>query len=270
MSLSSGFVPLPNGARIAYEVMGRGAPLLLLCSLCGPMPLWGSFREQLSRRFCTIALDPRGVGRSSPAAFPTTTRSMAEEVSLVLRHLGFSSVDVFGISLGGMVATRLALDAPEHVSKLVLASTPPSLSFFAPRALLRALKMATYLPKPAQEALILMTREIVSEDFARAHPEDMTQAEAAFSQTSTSRRDLLLQLSAAATHNTKQELGRLHAPTLVLAGDQDKLLSLSGARFLQKKMPNARLLVLEGAGHDLVLERATETAHYVSEFFSPG
>ncbi|MBA2544079.1 MAG: alpha/beta fold hydrolase, partial [Deltaproteobacteria bacterium] len=98
-----------------HEVSGdRGAatPVFLLRPLAGTIALWGAFRTELASQRQVIVCEARGIGRSPPAALPTSTRGMARDAAAVLDGLGLRRAHVFGLSLGGMVATWLALDRP--------------------------------------------------------------------------------------------------------------------------------------------------------------
>ena len=117
---------LADGRRIAFEVSGAhaGAPVLLLRPLLGSIAAWGPFRAVLASRARVIAFDRSGSGDSSDAPYFLGTRGMAQEAVAVLDQLGVRRAHVFGASLGGMVATWLAIDAPHRVARVCLASTP--------------------------------------------------------------------------------------------------------------------------------------------------
>ncbi len=112
---SDGVARLPNGGQIGYQVDGHdhpGVPVLLIRPLGGSMALWGSFRATLAERFRVISYDYLGCGRSSHDFVWLTTRELARNSVRLLDHLEVHSAHVFGLSLGGMVATWLAINAP--------------------------------------------------------------------------------------------------------------------------------------------------------------
>src|SRR6185437_3642366 len=113
---------LPRGGRLAVDVTGpEDAPAILLVRpLGGWRASWDGFGARLAEKLRVVAFDPRGAGDSSPARF-ATTRGMARDAIAVLDALAISRAHVYGISLGGMVATWIALDAPDRVDRLVLA-----------------------------------------------------------------------------------------------------------------------------------------------------
>lgn len=141
----SGVVALPDGAHLAHEEHGarhNGVPVLLLRPLVGAMALWGGFLDALASRLRVIAFDPRGTGASSDAPADATTRDLARDPVALLDALGEPAAHVFGISFGAMVATWLAIDAPERVARLCLASAGPTGFALTASGLARGISMA--------------------------------------------------------------------------------------------------------------------------------
>lgn len=115
-----------EGPRLALEVSGAhgGTPVLLLRPPGGSVVMWGAFRAALAARLRVIAFDRSGEGESDDPPRFVSTRGMGREALAVLDGLGVRRAHVFGVSLGGMAATWLAIDAPERVARVCLASTP--------------------------------------------------------------------------------------------------------------------------------------------------
>ena len=112
---ATGVVRLKDGGHLTYRLYGdpeRSTPLVLNRPLGGSMTLWGTFPEMLARALPVIAFDPRGVGRSSDAPFTLSTRSMAADAWALLDELGVPRAHLFGLSLGGMVASWMAVLRP--------------------------------------------------------------------------------------------------------------------------------------------------------------
>src|SRR5215207_8100629 len=115
-----------NGpVRIAYDVRGRGRPLVLVQGVGIGRWGWEPVADRLARRFQVITIDNRGVGASDSPPGPFTTAAMAGDVLAVLDHAGIQRASVLGTSLGGMIAQELALAHPERVDRLVLVATLP-------------------------------------------------------------------------------------------------------------------------------------------------
>jgi 3-oxoadipate enol-lactonase len=269
-SPEAGFAPLPDGRRIAFEVRGQrhgGTPALLLRPLGGSIALWGPFRDVLTERMRVIAFDPCGAGESSPEPLGATTRDMARDAVLVLDHLGVPRAHVFGISLGGMVATWLAVDAPERVARLCIASAGPVGLDPAHLNLRRGVAMAACLLEPEGDVEACLTREVLSRDVRKEEPERVGAIMDTVAAEPAGRADILKHTLAAAGHDARAELHRIRAPTLVLAGDHDELIGSEPTAELAQAIPGARLEVIPDAGHDLTLEQPVATAERVAAFF---
>jgi pimeloyl-ACP methyl ester carboxylesterase len=274
-STGAGDAPIEGGGRIAYAMFGRAGdarpPLLLLRPLGGSMALWGAngFLEHLAAARRVIAFDARGTGRSSQAPLRTTTRQMAADALALLDHLGMAQVDVFGLSLGGMVATWLAIDAPGRVRRVVLGSTVRRGLEVSPRGLGRALSLGRCLLRPRMaEVEACLLRRILSPRFHREHAEAVKRFERLARAEPASRFGLLRLIFAAAQHDASAHLGRLRAPALLLWGDLDTLLRYRFSRELACALVDARLEIIAGCGHDLSLEQPLATAARINAFLA--
>ena len=257
-----------SGAVLHHEVSGppdASPPVLLLRPIGGTIALWGPFRARLAARRRVIACEARGIGGSPPAT-PTTTRGMARDVADLLDALAVDVVDVFGLSLGGMVATWLAIDRPDRVRRLVLASTPArglALAGAGPRGL----GFARCLARRSGEREACLTARALSPRFCREHPDRAAAILDEVRREGGALRALLIHAAAGAAHDARAALRRIRAPTLCLAGALDPLVGPEVARDLAMRLtPPARVEILEDTGHDLSLERPDELATRVARF----
>lgn len=269
------FVRLPDGGRIAFALHGSAdpqhdpAPLLLLRPLGGSMALWGELRERLASTRPVVSFDPRGAGRSDPAPAIWTTRSMARDAIAVLDALGIGRAHVFGLSLGGMVASWLAIDAPERLLGLVLGSTVAHGLDVSARGARRTLSMARCLLRPsAVAAERCLLRRILSPAFLAEHPDRVRLFEERLRAEPASRRGLLQLSAAASLHDARAGLDRIRGPVLLLYGQRDALLSRSSQDALARALPHAELATLADCGHDLSLERPAATAEHIEIFLA--
>ena len=112
-----------NNVSLYYEIHGTGEPLMLVAGLGSDSQSWQPVMEELSRHFLVIAPDNRGTGRSVPQDVETSIRQIADDCIALARHLGFSSFNLLGHSMGSFVAMDLAVRYPSAIFKLILAST---------------------------------------------------------------------------------------------------------------------------------------------------
>lgn len=252
---------------IGYEVRGaeQGAPVLLIRPLGGSMALWGTFRARLEEQFRVISFDLRGVGRSSPANEWSTTRRLASDALRVLNELEIEETHVFGISLGGMIATWMGILAPMRVRKLCIASAPAHGIELGRAGLRRGIRLAACFARSEVELCLVCS--MLSAGFRTQHPDVVRSIEAALRLHPTPRRVLLDLALASLLHDTGGKLHRIRATTLVLAGQNDRLLGADCSRVLARAIPRATFEVIPDAGHDLTLEQPELTAERVSRFF---
>jgi haloacetate dehalogenase len=115
-----------QGAEIAATVIGEGPPILLLHGFPQTRACWRKVIPSLATRFTAIAPDLRGVGDSRATALDQSKRALARDAVSVMASLGFDRFAVVGHDRGARVAYRLALDAPERVSKLCVLDIIPT------------------------------------------------------------------------------------------------------------------------------------------------
>jgi pimeloyl-ACP methyl ester carboxylesterase len=250
---------------IHYQTLGDPAkpPLLLIMGLALSSRAWDRLPEHLARDFHVLVFDNLGTGRSPRRGVAYRMRHLAHDALAVLDAAGVRQAHVFGISMGGMIAQELAIRHPERVRSLALgctfaswrkATAPP----LRTKIDLALLNMGRVTPRR-------IARLLVSAEWHRAHPQSamewLRRAER------TALRYATAQVLAIARHHTLDRLEHIRAPTLVLTGDQDRLVPPANSEVLARAIPRARLRVLRGAGHVFPLEREEETVHALREHF---
>ncbi len=256
-----------QGQRLYWETMGerQAPPLLMIRGLARTARHWGPVLELLARRFFVVVFDNRGVGRSGVPRLPFTTRDMAADAVAVLDAAGVARAQIFGMSLGGMIAQQLALRYPRRVERLVLGCTragpgPGTISPSTVLGLLAAMRAG------GVEGLRRSHRLVVSDAFAQRHPEVLQRWEQLARDEPPSPRGVLLQLAAAARHDARRQLPRLAVPTLCVTGTVDRLIHPRASEELAALIPQARLARLGGAGHDFSTEQPEATAALLERF----
>ncbi len=266
----AGFAKLPDGGQIAYEIHGRahgGIPILLIRPLGGTMALWRTFSALLSEKFRVLSFDFRGCGSSSPVSVWVSTEGLARDSLGVLAHLGVPRAHVFGVSLGGMAATWLAILAPTRVAKLCIASAPARGLELSHSSIRHDLALAGCFARLGKDVEAALVKRILSRPFRTAHPDEVLRIERIVRAEPGSRVALLKHALAGMLHDARRELHRIEAQTLVLAGQNDDLLGTKPSHALSDAIPHSTFEIIADSGHALTLEQPIVTATRVSQFF---
>jgi pimeloyl-ACP methyl ester carboxylesterase len=117
----TGYAPV-NGLSYYYEVRGEGEPLLVLHGGLGSIDMFGLVNDGFAAGRRLIAVDLHGHGRTALGDRDIDVMAIGDDLAGVLAHLKIERADVIGYSFGGCVALRLAIQHPERVRRLVVAS----------------------------------------------------------------------------------------------------------------------------------------------------
>jgi pimeloyl-ACP methyl ester carboxylesterase len=272
--MSEQFVDTGRGITLCYEPFGDPAdpPALLVMGLATQMIAWHEdfCRELAGRGFYVVRFDNRDIGRSTHIDAPPPTLKqmvrrrfgpdqytlgdMAEDTAGLLRELELAPAHVIGASMGGMIAQTLAAEHPGCVRSLVsiMASTGSRWSgqprFGVYRFLLRR-------PPHDRDSYVERAIEVFGVVGSTGFPLDLEYIRERAGRAYDRGHNIAAgarQLGAIlASGNRTERLRRIEAPTLVIHGSVDKMVSPSGGRATARAIPGARLLTIEGMGHDL-------------------
>jgi pimeloyl-ACP methyl ester carboxylesterase len=264
-----------NGIELCFQEMGDpdGEPLLLVMGLATQMLAWdeGFCGLLVERGFRVVRFDNRDIGRSTRiesagvprrldmmsgrrASAPYLLRDMAADTVGLMDHLGLESAHVVGASMGGMIVQTLAIEHAERVRSMVsiMSNTGsrwtglPSRKAMAvllgrpPKgrdaAVERAVKTFTVIGSPGYPFDEERVRRVAGRSYDRGH----------------SAAGVLRQLHAiTASGDRTRALRGVRAPTTVIHGTSDPLVRPAGGKATARAVPDARLKLIEGMGHDL-------------------
>jgi pimeloyl-ACP methyl ester carboxylesterase len=245
----------PDGVHLHHELHGHedAPPLILLEGMGGDIPGWRRNIPVLARELRVIAYDFRGNGNSDEPPGPATMATFVDDTLALLDFLDIDRVHVYGQSFGGMVAQEMALTSPERVRSLILGCTHAG----SRRALRRR---GSKVPKGEP------WRAMYSLSFPDRHPghvaEDLRIGRAQPKHPEGGRR----QWEAMQGFDSFDRLPSLRVPTLVLHGTEDQAIPVENARLLAERIPDAELVLLQGAGHLYHSERAEDADAAVLDF----
>jgi poly(3-hydroxyalkanoate) depolymerase len=252
-------------AVLRVGVRGDGPPIILLTGIGANLEMWDPFERAL-HGFQTISIDMPGTGESTSLRRPLRMPGVAGLVVKVMDALDIPTADVLGVSYGGAVAQQLAHRSPTRVRRLVLAATAAGVPGLGgvpgdPRGLLA---MATIRRYTDPEYIRAHGHRIYGGGPYQPNPTDL-QARLA---RPPSVRGYLHQLWAIQCWTSVPWLHSLRQPTLVLAGDDDRLMPLVNGRILAMLIPDAHLEIVRGGGHLFIVQRSSEVAPIITSFLT--
>jgi aminoacrylate hydrolase len=254
-----------DGIQIAYREIGEGSPVLLLSGLGGAGRGWGDQVDRFADRYRTIVPDHRGTGDSSKPADGYTIPALAADMAGLVRHLDTGPVHVVGSSTGGALAQLMALDHPDTVRSMVLVSSwaGPDAYFerqFAVRkAILESQGVSAY---STASALFLFAPA-----FARSSPDQVQSWVDSVSARPSDASIMAKRIDMIVAHDSRDRLGDLDVPCLVLVGADDICTPVGLSEELAGLIPGAELQIVAG-GHLIYKERPAAFFDAVSRFIS--
>jgi pimeloyl-ACP methyl ester carboxylesterase len=130
----SGYVTA-NGLKYYYQIQGKGEPLLLLHGGLGQIEMFGPNIALFAKNRQVIGVDLHGHGRTELGDRKINLIDIGNDLATILTQLGYKQVDVLGYSMGGGIALRLAIQHPDKVRRLIVASAPYARAGFYPEML---------------------------------------------------------------------------------------------------------------------------------------
>jgi poly(3-hydroxyalkanoate) depolymerase len=251
-----------DGLPTRVRVSGEGPPLLVIGGVWTQVSLWDDVLRFLDG-FTTIAFDPPGIGATAMPQRPYSVRRLAGFAARVLDAVGVERADVLGVSLGGVVAQELSRSFPDRVGRLVLVSTGYGALGVPgrPEVLMRFARPTFYADQRKLEQDAgrifggrLRTAPGLVRGWHLRPPADL--------------RAWFYRLVGTVGWSSLPWLHRLSHPTLVLHGDDDPVVPLVNARVIAWRVPSARLHVVNGGGHLLLLDSSAEVLPIITGFLA--
>lgn len=260
-----------NDITLNVELSGAGRPLLLLHGFTGSAGTWKPLIDALLPHFRTIAPDLIGHGRSDspPDAGRYRMERCVADLLAMLDTLQVERADVLGYSMGGRVALHLAAAAPERVGALVLESSSPGIADPAERqarvaadvALAESIEragLAAFVDRWERLPLFASQAALPEATRARLHAQRLRNQPLGLANS-------LRGMGAGQQGSLWDRLASLDISTLLIAGALDaKYRALAGE--MLAILPNARAVIVTGAGHAVHLEQPQAFAKNVLEF----
>ncbi|HKV37571.1 MAG TPA: alpha/beta hydrolase [Blastocatellia bacterium] len=250
-----------GGHKVQIMEGGEGEPLLYLHSALGEN-LWLPFHTKLAEKFRVIAPAHPGFAQSEGLEDIDNMEDIVFHYLDLMDHLGLNSVNIAGVSLGGWIAVELATRYPDRVKKLVIAAAAglwlddhPMTDLFALLRYPARLRPVLFHDPKSFLAGLIISDNPIEQQMIESYKAMAATAKLAWNPPG---------------HNPKLA-GRLHrvkSPTLIVWGDDDKLIPAEYAEAYQKGIKDSRVEILKDCGHLLMFECEDAFVKAVSGFLS--
>ena len=248
-----------SGVEFAYRELGpsTGVPVVFLTHLAAVLDNWDPrVVDGIAAKRRVIAFDNRGVGASSGST-PKTIEEMASDAITFIRALGLDQVDLFGFSMGGMIAQVIAQQEPHLVRKMIIAGTGPAggegIDKVTRISYLDTARGLLTRQDPKQFLFFTRTpngrragKEFLARLEERTEDRDKT----------ISVRSFRAQLKAIHRWGLQKpaDLTSIHQPVLVMNGESDRMVPSKNTVDLDRRLPNSQIVLYPDAGHGGVFQ----------------
>jgi len=250
--------------QMAYTDAGMGRPVVLIHGYPFNRSLWNEQVAELSHSYRVIVPDLRGFGESDASEGPATMDRMAQDVALLLDHLGISRAVIGGLSMGGYVALAFYKQFPSRVLGLILADTRAQADTEEGKQT-RAQQAEKALAEGMAGIADAMLPKLLTPDTVSKRPEVVKRV-----------RDMMLKtkpegtaaalLGMAQRDDQTQLLPQISSPALIVVGAEDAITPVADSEKMHNAIAGSRLVVLENAGHVSNLERTEEFNQHLLDF----
>ena len=251
--------------RVFYEEVGSGPAIVLGHSLLCSGEMWANQVPSLAEAYRVINIDYRGHGQSGTVKKSFTLSDLVDDTVAILDELEIDTAIWAGLSTGGMVALRAALDVPERVRAILVADASAAAEPYYPKLKYRALGLGArlvglrpFVPAVAPimfgETTLRENREIIDEWVPNFLSIDLP--------------SVLRGLEAVVTRDSVvKDLGKIKVPTLVMVGNEDRAQPVPRSQEIAEGIDGSRLEIIPRAGHLSALEQPERVTRVMLEFF---
>jgi pimeloyl-ACP methyl ester carboxylesterase len=249
-----------GGVEFAYRDLGTdnpGTPVVFLIHLAAVLDNWDPrIVDGFATKHRVITFDNRGVGASSGAP-ASSMEEMAKDAITFIKAMGLRQVDLFGFSMGGMIAQEIVLMEPQLVRRMIITGTGPAggegISKVSRVTYLDMIR--GWLTRQDPKQFLFFTRTPTGiragKEFLRRLKERSEDRDKEITVGA-----LQAQLKALRRWGARKpaDLSKIHHPVLVANGDSDRMVPSSNTRDLAQRLPNSELIIYADSGHGAVFQ----------------
>ena len=247
------FAAAADGVRLRYRLDGNGPLVVFTHGLGSHLDAWEQTVHTFRDRYTVLSWDVRGFGGSDRRPDTMTPGTWASDLAAVLDDVGADDAVIGGISMGGVVSQRFVLDFPERTRALILISTSSEIN---ERAAAGWNARADLVERDGLAKALQPTGPALSygKEYRERHAEEIAEA----TRLTAERNDdasYAAACRAVSDIDYSADLETVACPTLILQGLDDALTPPGGSVIMSRRIPGARLVMLENCGHGIPTEQ---------------
>jgi 3-oxoadipate enol-lactonase len=255
-----------NGLKIAYDDVGEGPEVVLIHGYPFNRSLWKPQVAALQTHNRVIALDLRGLGDSDLTGTVASMNSMAQDIALLLDHLGVGAAVIGGLSMGGYVTLAFYRAFQPRVRGLILADTRPQADSDEGKRM-REEQATQILAEGMNKTAENMLPKLLHPDTATKRPGVAAHVREMILTTNPAGAAAAL-LGMASRDDQTSLLQSIDIPTLILVGEKDAITPVADSENMQRHIDGSRLVIIQEAGHVSNLEQPDRFNREVIDFLS--
>lgn len=255
-----------HGAVLYYDVRGSGEAIVFLHNLGGDAAVWSAQIAHFASSHRTLAIELRGHGASAPADDPLTFDDLVADVIAVMDDAGVERATLVGVSLGGMLALRVALRVPERIRGVVVCATDPRQPSLGSRFKLWLLRAALLLL--GKRALGSAAQSLVGATTLRERAAVVTALGVSIARAHVGSVRRFARMLAG-RDDIGEALSRLRMPITAIVGLEDRALPVERARGLRGLLPAATWCEIPDAGHLAAVETPALVTEAIERQLAP-
>ncbi len=265
-----------NGARLYFEDHGTGFPLIMTHGLGGDHTMWINQIPAFKKKYRVVVWDCRGHGQSEVTDEGYSINRFTEDLHGLMRHLDIERAHIVGLSMGGWISYWFAHNYPEATASLVLSDSAGMFAGFSDKNRENNRNMfeasAHIAEKYGREKLADTTLSLMfSEKFIEEQPEAIelvrqrivSDSGVGYARTI---KGVFAEYWDKPVKEFEEKLSEISAPTLIIAGEVDKLTPVPTQQAIHRAIPGSRLEIIPGSGHVPPIEQPEFWNSLVLEF----
>jgi len=256
---------------VKHKITGNGPVIIILRGLGRTLEYWLDFETVLAKNFKVVMIDLPGVNdekEKTPLMLMTTVKLLVKKINELKPQIGEPPYHFFGLSLGGLSAMGIAYYNPEMVETLTVASSSIVQLQSKRINLIPLLDLLLMELEPGRPPYPnrRIGKYLVGKKYLIEHPEIIKTWDKIWAMQELTKDNFFKQMISALFSITPEMASRIKTPTLVISGEDDRLVPFENSEVIKNCVPNAIHIRVPDAGHDITTEKPELIAEMISEF----